>query len=140
MPNNRYEQTFCSKLGKWWDNEGYKLFDYNIKIEAKISLENKPFNFKSGFKPHQIPTMIAYSERPMHWKPSDAAMSTQHYDLSCDQPKYTKGIIAIHWVRKGNKTFYMISPHEIQMLIDEGYKSIDEGMANIICDFRGEIK
>lgn len=136
------EAKFCTQLGKWWDNVGCKEFyPDNLKIEAKISIGNYAFNLKSGFKPHQLPTMIQYNTKPMHWKISDMdTISTKHYDISCDQPAHTKAIIAIHWVRKGNKTFYLIDPAVIQTIINHGDKSINEFVAAKIAYKIGELK
>lgn len=137
----KLEQKFCTQLGKWWDNIGHKEFEYNINIEGKISTGTKPFNFKGGFKPHQLPTMIKYNIYPMHWKISDMdTISTKHYDMSCTKPEYVRGVIAIHWVRKGNKTFYLISPEVIQGLIDSGLKSLKEEVARDVCFLEGVLK
>ena len=139
---NKYEQTFCSKLGKWWDNEGYKVLGKGFyPVEAKISLDNKPFNFKSGLKPHQIPTLLKYQESPMHWKISDIdTLSSKHYDLHFSHPLTTASFLAIMWIRPRNKTFYLINPKQIALLIEQGYKSLTEVMADSICDYKGEVR
>lgn len=135
------EQKFCTQLGKWWDNVGYKKFDYNINIEAKVSVGTKSLNFKGGFKPHQIPTMIKYNNNPMHWKISDIdTLSTKHYDMSCTNPRYIRGVIAMMWIRPGNKKFYIIFPEDLDRLISTGIKSLDEGMANVIAYLVDEVK
>ena len=134
----KYEQKFTSELIKWLNYNAKNHFKKSFPIEVKVGVDDKPINFKSGFRPHQIPTLIQANDNIHTYKISDMDRMPKPYDIACFFNCHP--YIAIHWVRKGNKTFYMISPHEIQKLIDDGYKSIDEGMANVICDFRGEIK
>lgn len=134
------EAEFCSKLNKWWTTTGYKLLPVsNYCIEAKVSY-TKSFNFKSGFKEHQLPTLIAYNTKPMKWKISDAGIiSCQHYDMSWTQPKTTTALVAIQWVRRGNKTFYLINPATITEFIDDGLKSLSEEMAEQIAFYIGTL-
>jgi len=130
----KYEQKFCTDLKKW--------LTYNMKetcfIEAKISTENKPFNFNSGFKPHQLPTLAMIDRGPFGYKISDMDRMQKPFDLIFSYK--AKTYIAIHWIRKGNKRFYLITPTAIQGLIDDSYKSIDEKMASIISNVTGELK
>lgn len=130
----KHEQKFCTALIKW--------LKYNIEhtcaIEAKISLDNKPFNFKSGFKPHQLQTLINIKRGSFGFKPSDASMTQQPYDII-----YTyeaEAYVAIMWIRKGNKQFYLIDPEEFVDRIKEGHKSMHEGEAHMIATFIGELK
>lgn len=136
------EAKFCTALGKWWDNEGYKWFaPCGMVIEAKVSTGKKPFNLKSGFKPHQLPTMSAYKHKPMHWKISDMdTISTKHYDISCTNGETIYSFIAIMWVRRGNKKFYLIDPDTIQGEKDSMKSSITEERASILALHTFEIK
>lgn len=135
---NKHEQKFCSELNKWLTYNGEKVFGCSFPIECKVGVENKPVNFKSGFRPHQIPTLTQAKTKVHAYKVSDMDQMPKPYDIAffCKAPS----AIAIMWIRKGNKTFYMIKPEDIQNLIDTGIKSIDEAMANVICFYRGELK
>jgi len=130
----KYEQQFCSDLIKW--------LNYNWKesciIEAKIALGNEPFNIKYGFKEHQIPMLINVNERSLGYKISDLDRLPKPYDIvfSYHQPSY----VAIKWIRRGNKTFYLIKPQEIVLLANNGYKSITEDMARKHAYFVGKLK
>ena len=134
------EAELCSKLNKWWITTGYKLLPVsNYCIEAKVSY-TKSFNFKSGFKEHQLPTLEAYNTKPMKWKISDLdQISTKHYDMSWTNPATTKALVAIQWVRRGNKVFYLIEPDRIQRLIDNNVKSITEPCAELIAFYIGQL-
>jgi hypothetical protein len=48
--------------------------------------------------------------------------------------------IAIHWVRRGNKTFYLIKPNGIDALISMGKKSLYENEAKDLASIIGELK
>lgn len=139
---NKHEAKFCTALGKWWDNVGCKVLEpLEYKIEAKISMGNEPFNYKSGIKENQTPTLIAYNTRPMHWKISDLdRMSTKHYDLHFSHPDNTLGLFAFLWIRRGNKTFYLIDPAIIQARREGGEKSLKEQDAQSISFYIGNIK
>ena len=135
------EAKLCTALGKWWINIGCEaLAPYSYVIEAKISVGTKPFNLKSGFKDHQLPTLNAYKHRPMSFKPSDAAMCTQPFDLLFTNHNTTKAAVAIMWIRRGNKTFYLIDPDVLQGLKDDGVKSIYEKDAEKYSMFTGYLK
>lgn len=128
------ESKFCVQLKHW--------LEYNMKetcfIEAKVSVDDKPFNFRSGIKSHQLPTLLKIKDGSFCFKPSDAAMTTQPYDIAFSYK--AKSYIAIHWVRKSNKTFYLIDPKTIQYMIDTGIKSLDEKTAMVIADIIGTLK
>lgn len=135
------EAKFCTALGKWWINEGHKLLPVkNYHVEAKVSVGNKPFNYRSGIKSHQTPTLIAFNTKPMAWKISDAAMTTQLCDSIFSHPKTTHGIFAIMWSRPKNKKFYLIDPVTIQGKIDDGKKSLTEDEASRLALIIGELK
>ena len=140
MANKRYEQIFCSKLNKWWEYVGSKYFDKTLLIEAKIST-SKRFNYKAGIRPHQLPTLIKYKYNPVSWKISDAdQMSTKHYDIIASKEEVVIPCIAIKWIRRGNKKFYLIDPDVIQGRIDDGHKSLTEDEAKELCFYKGVIK
>jgi hypothetical protein len=134
------EAELCSKLNKWWITTGYKVLPVsNYCIEAKVSY-TKSFNFKSGFKEHQLPTLEAYNTKPMKWKISDLdQISTKHYDMSWTNPATTKALVAIQWVRRGNKEFYLIEPEAITNVIAQGVKSLTEECAKLIAIYIGQL-
>lgn len=131
MAKNNYEMQFCTALKKW--------LSYNIKetcfIEAKISVGDKPFNLKAGFKDHQLPTLIKIKQDNFGYKISDLDRMTKPFDILFAYRANT--YVAIHWVRRGNKKFYLIDPVAVQGLIDDGHKSIKEEMAESIAEFVG---
>lgn len=131
---HKYEQSFCTSLKKW--------LTYNMEetcfIEAKISTEDKPFNFKSGFKPHQLPTLMMIDNGPFGYKISDMDRTQKPFDMLFAYK--AKTYIAIHWVRKGNKQFFLLTPTAVQGMIDDGYKSMTEDMAKRYCEIRGILK
>ena len=135
---HKYEQKFCSELNKWLIYNGEKVIGKSCPIECKVGIEDKPINFKSGFRPHQVPTLIHVKQKVHAYKVSDMDQMPKPYDIAffCKAPS----LIAIMWIRKGNKTFYLIDPIAIQGLIDDGHKSIDEKMAHLIADYVGEVK
>lgn len=107
-------------------------------IEAKVSY-GKSFNFKSGFKPHQLPVLMNAQRLPFGYKISDIdQQTTKPFDIIYSNK--IKTYVAIQWIRRGNKKFYLINPHTIQGFIDDGYKSLDEKMAAIVADVTGELK
>lgn len=134
------EAELCSKLNKWWITTGYKVLPVsNYCIEAKVSY-TRLFNFKSGFKEHQLPTLEAYNTKPMKWKISDLdQISTKHYDMSWTNPATTKALVAIQWVRRGNKEFYLIEPEAITNVIAQGVKSLTEECAKLIAIYIGQL-
>lgn len=131
---HKYEQEFCTSLKKW--------LAYNMKetcfIEAKISTGDKPFNLKSGFKDHQLPTLLMINNGPFGYKISDLDRMIKPFDILFAYK--AKTYIAIHWVRRGNKKFYLIDPIIIQGLIDDGKKSITEEMASKLAVVIGILK
>jgi hypothetical protein len=131
---HKNEQAFCTALQKW--------LKYNMKhtcfIEAKVSVATQPFNFKSGFKPHQLPTLLAIKNGPLAYKISDLDRMTKPLDIFFAYR--SRAYVAIHWVRKGNKTFYMLDPVAIQGLLDDGKKSLTEEGAEKYCEFKGVLK
>lgn len=139
---NKREQAFCTSLGKWWDYIGHKVFPNSIIVcEAKISTGTKPLNYKGGFRPHQIDTLLMYKKKPSHWKISDGDSSTKMFDILMTNP--TKDLIpcvAVMWIRRGNKDFYLIDPDVIQGRIDDGHKSLGEEEAKGLCFYKGVIK
>lgn len=129
----RSEQSFCTKLQPWLKHN----FKQTCFIEAKISIDDKPFNFKSGFKPHQLPTLISARQGVFAHKLSDIGRILQPYDITFGYHTHT--YVAIMWIRKGNKTFYLINPITIQGMIDDGHKSMTEERARMIADVIGEL-
>ena len=131
---HKYEQQFCTSLKKW--------LCHNMKetcfIEAKISVGDKPLNLKSAFKEHQIPTLLMIENGPFGYKISDLDRMVKPFDLLFAYK--AKAYVAIHWVRRGNKAFYLIDPVTIQGLIDDGKKSITEEMASKLAVFTGILK
>lgn len=140
-PMNKREAKFTTECKKWCIHNK-KLLDLRpremITIECKVSVGNKPFNFKSGIKDHQLPGLIFTSQNVWGYKPSDASMTQQLGDLFIGNE--TRSYIAIHWVRRGNKKFYLLDPVTVLGLIDDGKKSIDEKMAAILADVTGILK
>jgi len=129
------EAEFCTSLIKW--------LRYNMKIacyiEAKVSYDDKPFSLISGFKDHQLPVLINAKNKPFGYKISDIdQQTTKPFDILFSKKIQT--YVAIMWIRRGNKRFYLIDPVTVQGLIDDGHKSIDEKMAMIVADVTGELK
>lgn len=133
MPN-RHEMHFCTALQKWLRaNMPYTCF-----IEAKISIDDKPLNFNSAFKPHQLPILSMIKHKCLAYKISDLDRMQKPFDILF--AREDMAYVAIHWVRKGNKVFYLLDPDIIQGLIDDGKKSITEEMASKLAVITGELK
>ncbi|NTU69314.1 hypothetical protein HGB13_00580 [bacterium] len=130
----KHEAKFCTKLEKW--------LIHNLKetcfIEAKISMGDEPFNFKSGFKPHQLNNLINIRRGPFVYKISDLDQMEKPLDMFYAYKAVS--YVAMQWVRPKNKVFYLIEPAEIVKLIELGKKSIDEKVAMVVCSIRGELK
>lgn len=129
------EAEFCTKLIKW--------LRYNMKqpcyIEAKVAYDDKPFSLISGFKDHQLPTLINAQRKPFGYKISDIdQQTTKPFDILHSNKMMT--YVAIHWVRRGNKKFYLLDPVTVQGLQDDGKKSIDEKMCAVIAEITGILK
>lgn len=128
------EAKFTTDLQKWMKHNWKK----NGPIEVKVSYE-KSFNYLSGFKSHQLTNLInaRTSEYCQTYKISDYDRLCKPYDVVA----YYKceSYVIIHWVRKGNKTFYIIDPRVIQFDIDTGIKSLNEGRARDISAFTCEL-
>lgn len=136
----KLEARFQSALNKWWIHLGWKILpSKNYHIEAKVS-RHKSFNYRSGIKSHQTPTLIAFNTRPIAWKISDAAMTTQLCDAIFSHPNTTYGVFAFHWIRPKNKTFFLITPDLIQNEIVHGSKSLTEERAKQLAFYEGQIK
>ena len=128
------EAAFTTKLEKWLlYNCKFEAF----KLEVKCGVDNKPFNFNSGFKPHQLPTLIKIQDGPFVFKHSDAARLGTPYDLefSCK----CRAAVVMHWVRRGNKKFYFINPKHLLAYIEDGHKSITEDVAAKLATHTGEL-
>lgn len=128
------EQEFCTALIKW--------LRYNMKhpcyIEAKVSYDDK-FNLKSGFKPHQIPVLINAQRLPFGYKISDIdQQTTKPFDILYSNK--IKTYVAIQWVRRGNKRFYLLDPITVQGLIDDGHKILTEEIAAKLAEIVGVLK
>ena len=134
----KHEAKFTSKFVTWLLYNGEDIIGKSFPWEAKISVGDKPINFKSGFRPHQIPTLIQARDKVHAYKVSDMDQMSKPFDgtFFCKAPSY----IVMHWVRNGNKTFYLINPKQIALLIEQGYKSLTEVMAESICDYKGEVR
>ena len=132
------EQKFGTELGKWLQYYGEKELGKSGPIECKVSIDDKPFNFKSGFKPHQLPGLIKAQGGVVHYKISDMDRMQKPWDI--DFYCKAQSFIAIMWIRPKNKTFYLINPITIQGLIDDGIKSLTEPMAAQYADFIGTLK
>lgn len=130
------EQKFCTELQKWlkhnFDHPSFCL------VEAKVVYDDKPFNFKSGFRPHQLPLLINIQTHPFAYKISDMDRMQKPVDIIYSYRATT--LVAIMWVRRGNKTFYLIDPVNIQKLIDSGEKSLKEETAAKMAVRVGELK
>jgi len=129
----KHEQKFCTELKKWLCHN----FKETCFIEAKISTGNKPFNLKSGFKEHQIPTLLMIKNGSFGYKISDMDCMTKPFDIIFSYK--VKSYVAIHWVRRGNKKFYFIDPVTIQGVIDDGIKSITEERAAVLAELTNEL-
>lgn len=132
--SRKSEQKFCTDLIKW--------LKHNIKhpcyIEAKVAYDDKPFNFKSGFRPHQLKVLMNAKTKPFGYKLGDQDRLIKPFDIIASNKIDT--YVAIMWVRHGNKRFYLIDPVDIQKLIDSDHKSMDEGMAMVIAHTTGELR
>jgi len=129
------EQSFTTDLIKW--------LTYNAKqsmiLEVKVCYSEK-FNFNYGIKPHQTRNLInvKHSEKALAYKISDADRTQKPFDvIVC---RKMKSYFVFHWVRKGNKQFYLVDPDTIQGWIDDGHKSIDEKMIHVMADYVGLLK
>lgn len=113
------EQKFCTDLQKW--------LKYNMKescyIEAKVSYKSL-FNLNSGFKDHQLPCLSQIKHGAFSYKISDLDRLQKPLDIVYAYK--ARSCVAIMWVRRGNKQFYLIDPDTIQGKIDDGVKSINE--------------
>jgi len=128
------EQTFCTALNKWLKHN----LNHPCYIEAKVAYDDKPFNLKSGFKDHQLPLLINCQTKPFAYKISDMDRMIKPFDLIFSNK--IKTYVAIMWIRRGNKTFYLIDPDTVQGLIDDGYKSLTEFVSEKIADIVGILK
>jgi len=131
---HKHEQSFCTALKKW--------LRYNYQetcfIEAKVAMGTSPLNYKSAFKEHQLPTLIALQQGPFGYKISDLDRMQKPFDLL--HAYKAKSYVAVMWIRPGNKTFYLIDPITIQGKIDDGKKSLTEEEAARIALLTGSIK
>lgn len=118
------EQKFTTQLQKWLKH----YWQYSGPIEVKISHESK-FNLKSNFKPHQISNLLNAwkGDGCLTYKISDLDQLQKPFDLVV----YYKStpMVAIMWIKPGNKTFYLIHPTAFASAIVKGRKSIDETWA-----------
>ena len=131
---HKYEQSFITELKKWLAHNKFPSCD----IEAKIAIGTSPFNFKSGFKPHQIPCLLAIRSGAFGYKISDMDRMQKPFDLI---HRYkAESFVVITWIRKGNKKFYIIHPESIQVLIDAGRVSMTEEEAFQIAEVVGILK
>jgi hypothetical protein len=131
---HKHEQDFCTALKKWLH---YNMHE-TVFIEAKISVGDAPFNYKSGFKEHQIPTLQTIKHGSFGYKISDMDRMIKPFDLL--HAYKAKSFIALHWIRPRNKVFYLIEVDDIKAEIDKGNKSLTEERAREIAYLTGELK
>lgn len=128
------EAKFCTELQKWLSHN----FKESCVIEAKVSTDNKPFNYKSGFKSHQLRVLSQIKHGSFAYKLSDLDQMIKPFDILF--LKGCKSYVAIMWIRKGNKIFYFIDPDTIQGEMDDGKKSLTEERARELSILQGELR
>ena len=131
------EAKFDTQLQKWLTYNPRVLNCENAHIETKVIMNNMPFNFKSGFKPHQLPTLIQARQGVFTNKWSDIGRIQQPFDITFSYQTHTW--VVLKWERRGNKKFYFLNPITIQGMIDDGKKSIYEEEAEQYADIIGEL-
>lgn len=129
------EQLFCTKLQRYLKHN----CTWSGPIEVKVSY-TKSFNYKSGFKPHQIPNLINATKGCVTYKISDVGSMSGFGQNPWDIDVYykSKAYVAIQWV--GEKIFYLIKPEVIKAEIDSGSKSLIQKRAAEIATLIGELK
>jgi len=132
-PKKHAEQDFCTKLQLWLK---YNMLE-TCFIEAKVSYKPK-FNLNSGFKDHQLPCLSQIKHGAFAYKISDLDRMQKPLDIVFAYQART--YVAIMWVRRGNKTFYLLDPDTIQGLKDDGFISISEEQASILALEKGELR
>ena len=131
------EAKFDTELQKWLKHNPHILNCENAHIETKVIVGDSPFNFKSGFKPHQLPTLINARRGTFVHKWSDIGRITQPFDITFSYQ--TNTWVVLKWERKGNNKFYFLNPMTIQGMIYDGKKSIYEHEAEQYADIIGEL-
>ena len=74
----KHEAKFTSKFVTWLLYNGEDIIGKSFPWEAKISVGDKPINFKSGFRPHQIPTLIQARDKVHAYKVSGMDQMSSH--------------------------------------------------------------
>ena len=136
MINKRKEESkFVTALQKWLKHN----CSWSGPIECKVSYKPK-FNYKSGFKPHQLPNLIGASKTCVTYKISDissmSGFGQNPWDLDCYYK--AKSLVAIKWV--GSKKFYLIKPQKIVIEIKNKSRSLTEKRAEELAYLIGELK
>ena len=131
---NSHEQRFCTELKKWLHHN----FPHTCFIEAKIATGTSPLNYKNNIKDHQTMSLLMIQNGSFSYKISDMDRLQKPFDLF--HAYKDRAYYAIIWIRRGNKTFYLIEPSAIQSRIDRGDKSLTEEDAKQIAYLIGELK
>lgn len=129
----REEAKFTTSLQKWLKH----YHKGSGPIEVKVSYD-KLFNYKSGFKPHQLNNLInaMSTDYCQTYKISDMDRLEKPYDLVCFFDSFA--LVVINWV--GSKKFYMIDPRDILTEIEKGVKSMSEEVAESLAYRVGILK
>lgn len=129
------ERKFITSLQKWLHHN----CNWSGPIEAKV-VYGKLFNYKSGFKPHQLPNLMSAQKGCVTYKISDVTSAAGFGQNPWDLDVYykAKSFVAIQWV--GEKTFFLIDPSELLHDIDAGIKSLSRERAELLYYLKGELK
>ena len=135
MIKRNEERKFISEWQKWARHQKWKR---SFAWEAKVCYDNKPLNFKSDIKEHQLTALKLAKHKILCYKISDLDQLQKPMDgfllTNCD------AFFIIHWVEKGNKEFYMVDIDTIINEINKGQKSLTKNRAEEICAVKGLLK
>lgn len=136
MARQAREQKFTSEWQKWARNNQDKGMLPNAFVwEVKVSTEDKPIAF-SAVKDHQIRSLEIAKWYTFVYKLSDIS----RLEMPADGIfiRRMAGLLIFHWVRKGNKKFYLIDVDRFTQYRDSSKrKSLTESEAESISFMTG---
>lgn len=131
----KLEQRFTTELQKWM-RANIKQLPFSFAWEVKVSTDNNALAF-SAVQEHQIRALEIAKWDAFVYKFSDL----DRLQKPCDGVMVSgAGVLIFHWVRKGNKKFYLIDVDRFTQYRDSSKKkSLTESEAESIAFFIGTL-
>lgn len=123
------EKEFQREFGKWLKHNWTASSAFELKVVRT------PNFYISHIKPHQITGLKVAKDSLLYWKIADSDSVSKPFD--CFTLCRVKAYIVLIWLKRANKTFYIIP---IDKIIKLKYNNISEEKAAKLAERIGELK